>query len=91
VSEEKTGSNRGRWTRRQFVRNTGLGALAATGLSRGKAAFGEEQGAGGEPRPSGSGPGASVSVAGSVMDTGPSVLVSEISIFTAEGGGREHE
>jgi monoamine oxidase len=56
VSDEKTSSIRGRWTRRQFVRNTGLGALAATGLSRGNAAFGEEQEAGEDPRADGSGP-----------------------------------
>ncbi len=56
MSDEKTGSSRGRWTRRQFVRNTGLGALAATGLARGNAAFGEEQGAEQQPRPGGSGP-----------------------------------
>jgi len=54
VSDEKTGSSRGRWTRRQFVRNTGLGALAATGLARGEAAFGAEQGAEEESRSGGS-------------------------------------
>jgi monoamine oxidase len=56
VSDEKTGSSRGRWTRRQFVRNTGLGALAATGLARGSAALGAEQGAEEQPPASGSSP-----------------------------------
>jgi monoamine oxidase len=56
VSDEKTGSSRGRWTRRQFVRNTGLGALAATGLARGTPALGEEQGTEEPPRAAGSGP-----------------------------------
>jgi monoamine oxidase len=58
VSDEKTGSRRGRWTRRQFVRNTGLGALAATGLARGKAASAAEQGAEEQPRTAGSSPSA---------------------------------
>jgi monoamine oxidase len=55
VSDEKTGSGNGAWTRRQFVRNTGLGALAATGLARGEAALGAEEGAEEQPRPGGSG------------------------------------
>jgi len=55
VSEEKTGSSSGRWTRRQFVRNTGLGALAATGLARGEAALAEVVEAEEQPRAGGSG------------------------------------
>jgi monoamine oxidase len=58
VSDEKTGSSRGRWTRRQFVRNTGFGALAATGLAGGKAASAAEQGADEQPRAAGSSPSA---------------------------------
>ena len=58
MSDEKTGSSRGHWTRRQFVRNTGLGALAATGLARGNAASAAEQGADEQPRTAGSSPSA---------------------------------
>ena len=56
MSEEKTASSRGRWTRRQFVRNTGIGALAATGIAGGKAASGAEPEAEEEPRTGGSTP-----------------------------------
>ncbi len=55
MSDRKTDSSGGRWTRRQFVRNTGLGALAATGLAGGKTASGAEPEAEEEPRAGGSG------------------------------------
>jgi monoamine oxidase len=56
VSDEKTVSGGGRWTRRQFVRNTGLGALAAAGLGSGKAALGAEPTAEAGTGTGGSGP-----------------------------------
>ncbi len=56
MTDRKTDSSRGRWTRRQFVRNTGLGALAATGLAGGKAASGADPEAEEKPRAGGSGP-----------------------------------
>ena len=56
MSDEKTRSDRGRWTRRRFVQSAALGALAATGLARGKAAFSEEQGTEEQPRTGGSSP-----------------------------------
>ncbi len=43
MSEEKTSSSRGRWTRRRFVTSAGIGALAATGLASSKSALGEDQ------------------------------------------------
>jgi monoamine oxidase len=54
VSDQKTGASRGQWTRRQFVRNTGLGALAATGLASGGAARAAEGEPEEQPRPGGS-------------------------------------
>ena len=54
MSNEKAGSSRGRWTRRQFVQNTGLGALAATGLARGNTALGAEKEAEQQPQTGGS-------------------------------------
>jgi monoamine oxidase len=56
VSDEKTRSSRGRWTRRRFVKSAGLGALAATGLARGNPALGEEQGTEKPPRTARPGP-----------------------------------
>ena len=56
MSDEKTDSSRGRWTRRQFVRNTGIGALAATGIAGGKTASGAEPEAEEESRTGGSTP-----------------------------------
>jgi monoamine oxidase len=55
VSEEKGGSRSRRWTRRQFVRSTGLGALAATGLAHGKSVLGEEVETAEQPPAGGSG------------------------------------
>jgi len=56
VSDEKTSSSRGSWTRRRFVKSAGLGALAATGLARGNPALGEEQVAAEPMETAGSGP-----------------------------------
>jgi monoamine oxidase len=55
VSDEERGSSGGRFTRREFVRSTGLGALVATGLAGGGVALGEERKAEKQPRAGGSG------------------------------------